>query len=164
MRRQPRPVSLAPKNVPLVTEPHVNAHCVVVKLHGNYRDTRIRNTPAELVTYSPKLNTFLDRVLDEFGLIICGWSGAYDVALRNAMWRCPTRRFATFWLAHGTRMDEAQRLIDHRRAQVVRIESANQFLVELQEKVEALRELEQPDPQSTQVAIATVKHPAPHQN
>jgi len=137
--------------------PYVHSQCVVVKVNGDYRDTRIKNTPEELENYSQTLNQFLDRVLDEFGLIICGWSGKWDTALRNAILRSPNRRFATYWLAKGETTEEAQHIIQHRRAEVVQIESADTFFEELLEKVKSLRELERPHPLSTAVAVETVK-------
>jgi hypothetical protein len=137
--------------------PYVHSRCVVVKLHGDYRDIRIKNTPEELENYSQALNQFLDRVLDEFGLIISGWSGASDTALRNAILRSLNRRFATYWLAKGEVTEQAQHIIQHRRAEVVQIESADRFFEGLLEKVESLRELERPHPLSTAVAVETVK-------
>lgn len=137
--------------------PYVHTRCVVVKLHGDYRDTRIKNTPEELANYSQPLNEFLDRIFDEFGLIICGWSGEWDTALRKAILRCPNRRFATYWLAKGELTEGAQHIIQHRRAQVIPIESADKFFTELLEKVESLRELERPHPLSTAIAVETVK-------
>jgi len=137
--------------------PYVHAQCVVVKLHGDYRDTRIKNTPEELANYSELLNQFLDRVFDEFGLIICGWSGEWDTALRNAILRSPNRRFTTYWLAKGKLTEEAQHIIRHRRAEVVPIESADKFFTELLEKVESLRELERCHPFSVAVAVETIK-------
>jgi len=137
--------------------PYVHTRCVIVKLHGDYRDTRIKNTPEELANYSQALNAFLDRVFDEFGLIICGWSGEWDIALRKAILRSPNRRFATYWLAKGELTEGAQHIIQHRRAQVIPIESADKFFTELLEKVETLQELEHPHPLSTAVAVETVK-------
>ncbi|HDI52035.1 MAG TPA: hypothetical protein ENF45_05335 [Bacteroidetes bacterium] len=137
--------------------PYVHSRCVVVKLHGDYRDTRIKNTPEELANYSKELNNFLDRVFDEFGLVVCGWSGTWDTALRNAILRSPTRRFATFWLAKGESTEEAKKIIQHRRAEVIPIGSADQFFIELLEKVESLRELELSHPVSTAVAAASVE-------
>ena len=137
--------------------PYVHSKCYVVKLHGDYLDTRIKNTPEELANYSDTLNAFLDRIFDEFGLIICGWSGAWDTALREAILRCPNRRFTTFWLAKGELTEEARRIIHHRRAEVITIESADQFFTELKDRLESLSELERPHPISTAVAVATVK-------
>ena len=53
--------------------PHTK--CTIVKIHGDYLDPSIRNTEDELETYTEPLNNLLDRVVDEYGLIICGWSG-----------------------------------------------------------------------------------------
>jgi hypothetical protein len=137
--------------------PYVHSRCVVVKLNGDYRDTRIKNTPEELANYSQVFNEFLDRVCDEFSLLTCGWSGAWDTALRSAILRSPNRRFATYWLAKGEVTIEAQHIIQHRRAEIIHIESANRFFTELVEKLESLRELERPYPLSTAIAVATVK-------
>ena len=137
--------------------PYVHSNCYVVKLHGDYLDTRIKNTPEELASYSDALNTFLDRVFDEFGLIICGWSGKWDTALRNAILRAPNRRFTTYWLAKGEAGEETKEIIQHRRAEMIPIESADKFFTELEDKLKSLRELERPHPVSTAVAVATVK-------
>jgi hypothetical protein len=137
--------------------PYVHSKCVIVKLHGDYRDPRIKNTPDELATYSQTLNSFLDRVFDEFGLVVCGWSAAYDTALRNAILRCPTRRFTTFWFARGDLNDDAKRVADQRRALVVQINGADQVFSALLEHVESLRELEKPSQLSVQVTVASVK-------
>ena len=67
-------------------------HCLI-KLHGDYLDTRIRNTPSELGKYSDEFNQLLDRIFDEFGLVVCGWSADWDVALRNALLRAPIPAF-----------------------------------------------------------------------
>ncbi|MBP2643956.1 MAG: sirT4 [Firmicutes bacterium] len=78
------------------TLPYVHSKCVLAKINGDYRDPRIKNTISELKTYSKNKNSFLNRIFDEFGLIVCGWSATWDIALRNAILRCPNRRFSTF--------------------------------------------------------------------
>jgi hypothetical protein len=96
--------------------PIAHTRCCVVKLHGDYMDTRIRNTPEELAAYDQQLDTLLDRIFDEYGLLVCGWSAEWDGALRAALTRCPSRRFTTFWASHGTLTDSARKLIEHRCA------------------------------------------------
>lgn len=135
-------------------------HCLV-KLHGDYLDSRIRNTPSELSTYSEEFNQLLDRIFDEFGLVVCGWSADWDVALRDAMFRAPSRRFTTYWAAYGQLKDEAQRLITHRRAQVIDIESADRFFGTIEEKVASIEQFSQPHPLSTQAAVASLKRYLP---
>jgi len=137
--------------------PYIHSKCTIVKLHGDYRDTRIKNTPDEVAVYSDELNSLLDRILDEFGLIICGWSGEWDTALRNAILRCSSRRFTTFWAYKDKLTEEAKRLINYRRAETIKIEGADKFFSELLEKIEALRDMESQHPLSTPIAVATVK-------
>ena len=137
--------------------PYVHSRCTIVKVNGDYMDVRIKNTSEELAGYSEGLKACLDRILDEFGLIVCGWSGQYDSALKDAILRCPSRRFTTYWATKGEPNDEASRLIKHRQAEVISIESADKFFSQVLEKVESLRESERPHPTSTKVAVETVK-------
>ncbi|MBA7519299.1 hypothetical protein ES705_11377 [subsurface metagenome] len=137
--------------------PFVHSKCTLIKLNGDYMDTRIKNTPKELEFYSNKLNSCLDRIFDEFGLIICGWSGEWDVALRKSILRCKNRRFSTYWLAKGDITGEAKSIIQHRQAETIHIENANKFFTELSEKIESLREFEKPHPLSCPLATITVK-------
>ena len=137
--------------------PLVHTQCCVIKLHGDYLDTRMRNTATELQSYSPQFDALLDRVLDEFGLIVCGWSADWDKALRDGVYRCQSRRFATYWSVLGNPSEEAQRLINHRRAEMVSIESADTFFHTLREHVQALEEFAKPHPLSVQAAVATMK-------
>lgn len=137
--------------------PYVHSKCFLVKLHGDYIDTRIKNTPEELSCYSPRMNELLDRIFDEFGLIICGWSSSSDTALRDAILRCPNRRFTTFWLSKGEISEEAKELIHHRRAEIIAIDSADQAFNEIRDKVESINELHRSHPMSAAVAVSTVK-------
>jgi hypothetical protein len=139
------------------------AGCTIAKLHGDYKDARIRNTSDELAEYPPTIRTFLARVFDEFGLIVCGWSGDWDVALRDAILSAPGRRFGTYWFVRSETktpprvMGEAQGIVEHRQATVIAISGAEQIFPLVLEQVESLRELDRPDPVSVQVAIATTK-------
>ena len=135
--------------------PHLQ--CCVLKIHGDYRDTRIRNTPDELDEYPEEINRFLDRVFDEFGLLVCGWSATWDGALRDAIRRIPSRRFTTYWATRGEPSDEAQRLIENRRAQVIPIDDADSFYQKVLQKVEAIEEFRKLHPLSTDVAVANLK-------
>ena len=137
--------------------PLIHSDCRVVKVHGDYLDARIRNTEKELAKYPKRLEEFLDGVFDEFGLVVCGWSGEWDTALSAAIVRCPTRRFTTYWMARGALGEEAKNLIEKRRAEVVAIDDADGGFSELGEKIEALRALDRPHPLSVDVAVATVK-------
>jgi hypothetical protein len=137
--------------------PLIHTHCCVFKVHGDYLDTRIRNTPIELASYPMQFDQLLDRIFDEFGLIVCGWSADWDVALRNAISRAPSRRFATYWAVRGEASSEAQRLISQRGAQVVSIKDADTFFQALQRYVQSLDEFSRPHPLSTEAAVVSLK-------
>ena len=137
--------------------PYVHSKVFVVKLHGDYRDPRLLNTEAELSAYPDQLNRFLDEVLDRFGLVVCGWSGTWDIALREAILRAPNRRFTTFWLSRGTPSEDAQAAIEQRHAETIAIESADDVFMTLDAKLKSLRDLSGPHPMSVEVAVATVK-------
>lgn len=141
--------------------PLIHTRCCVIKLHGDYLDTRIRNTSSELDQYPREFDELLDRIFDEFGLVICGWSAEWDGALRSALSRAPSRRFTTYWTVRGTPGDEAQRLINHRGAHVVRIEDADTFFMTIQQHVESIEEFSRPHPLSVEAAVASLKRYLP---
>jgi hypothetical protein len=135
--------------------PHVR--CLVFKVHGDYLDTRIKNTPKELATYDSESNRLLDRILSEFGLLVCGWSGEWDTALADAIIRNNHFRFSTYWLAKGKPAERATDLIKHRQATLLSIDSADAAFVDLQAKVESLASRNLVDPMSPRLAVATIK-------
>jgi len=136
----------------------VHSPCTVIKLHGDYLDTRILNTVEELGRYDDRLDRLLDRVLDEYGLIVCGWSGDWDAALRAAIYRCRSRRYTTYWAHLGMPSTEARRLIEFHGAETISIAGADQFFASLTERVLALQEYNRPHPLSAKLAVATLKH------
>lgn len=102
-------------------------------------------------------NRLLDRIFDEFGLIVCGWSAEWDNALYAAIMRAPSRRFTTYWAAKGEITERARKLIDARAAREISIENADNFFSAVHEQVEAINEFSRPHPLSTQAAVTTLK-------
>lgn len=137
--------------------PIVHSKCTIVKVHGDYMDTRIKNTISELECYESEMDKLLDRILDEFGLIICGWSAEWDIALRKCFKRCSSHRFSTYWTGLSEPTMKAKELIDSRRAEVIKITGADEFFTELNEKVMSLEDVYRPHPLSTKVAVAMLK-------
>ncbi len=54
--------------------PLAHAKATIIKLHGDYADLGLRNTTEELGKYPVEWDRLLDQVLDEFGLLVSGWS------------------------------------------------------------------------------------------
>jgi len=109
--------------------------CTLIKLHGDYLDPAIKNTQEELSTYSTPLNRLLDRVLDEWGLIVCGWSAEWDIALRMAVERCANQRYTTYWASRGVPGPFEQKLIALRRAETIPIRDADTFFEDIERTV-----------------------------
>lgn len=151
------PIVVSTTDTILGAPPIVHTSCTLIKVHGDYLDTRIKNTPEELSNYDENLNALLDRVFDEFGLIICGWSGEWDMALRESILRSKSRRFTVYWAVKDSLSDKAKELVDFRKAEVISIKSADTFFVELSEKLTAINDFERPHPLSVQAATATLK-------
>lgn len=137
--------------------PLIHSRCTVVKLHGDYMDDRLKNTPQELNSYDEPLQGLLDKILDEFGLIVCGWSAEYDTALRAAIESSRSRRYPFYWATRGKPSDLADRLIAFRQGRSVQIASADEFFTKLKDSVVALDTFQNTDPLSQKVAVARVK-------
>lgn len=137
--------------------PLIHTACTLIKIHGDYLDTRILNTPEELEDYPEPFKKLLDRLFDEFGLVICGWSADWDVALKSALTRAPYRRFSTYWASRGAPGESAMDLIARKSAQLIPVEGADTFFSRLKEQVFALEQYEQPHPMSTAAAVTALK-------
>ncbi len=88
---------------------------MVVKLHGDYLDLRIRQTSSGLHTYHPVIDAWLDRVL-----LVCGWSASWDLPLGAALTRTAGER-RTYWLQCGEPTPRARELMVARDALVARV-------------------------------------------
>lgn len=137
--------------------PLEHTECCVLKLHGDYMDERVRNTKAELSQYPKVVNDLLDRIFDEYGLLICGWSGDWDIALSEAIRRTPSRRYTTYWAAYGDLGDTAKHIVDTKGAKVIAIESADRFFGDLFSLVQSLKGHSNPHPLSVQATVAQCK-------
>lgn len=151
------PVVIASTDAAKGAIPLAHTQCAVVKLHGDYLDPRIKNTPPELASYDKPVNVLLDRIFDEYGLIVCGWSGEWDTALRSAIERCTSRRYSTYWASVGDPGDVAKRLVRHRGGDFVSITGADSFFPKLKENIIAIETFQQRHPLSEKVAVANVK-------
>lgn len=138
-------------------EPLTHSRCYLLKLHGDYKDARILNTDQELSAYPDEYNKLLDRILDEHGLVVCGWSGEWDHALRAAFLRAPNRRYAVYWATRGEYGAGALELANHRQARKISITGADEFLKSLQQRIETLEQSQRQNPLSVDLLINSTK-------
>lgn len=137
--------------------PLAHSKCTVIKIHGDYLDHRIKNSPEALSKYSKPLNQLIDQIFDEYGLIVCGWSGEYDVALRDALLRRKSRRYPIYWAGFSSPTGEAANIVNQLSAEFIEIQGADEFFGRLEEKLLALEAFNRPHPLTTQAAVATLK-------
>jgi hypothetical protein len=138
-------------------EPIVHSSCYVLKLHGDYKDARILNVDEELKQYPKTYNELLDRIFDEHGLIVCGWSGEWDSALRSALQRAANRRYSMWWMSRGPVKAVGQDIIDARKARIVTAPDADTFFSSLHQKIETLAQTRQRSPESTELLVSSAK-------
>ncbi|WP_313242847.1 SIR2 family protein [Stutzerimonas nitrititolerans] len=138
-------------------EPLTHSRCYLLKLHGDYKDARILNTDQELSAYPESYDKLLDRIFDEHGLIICGWSGEWDHALRAAFLRAPNRRYPVYWAARGALGSGASELAIHRSAKTMPISGADEFFQTLQQRVETLEQSQRQNPLSVELLVSSTK-------
>ena len=154
----PQVVSRPEAVVGLTPLPH--APVTVIKLHGDYAELDMRNTVDELETYPAEWNTLLDRIFDEYGLVISGWSADWDIALVAALQRRGSRRYPIYWDLRSSNGEAARRLLAQHSVTVVPARSADELFTGLLERVDALARLAEP-PLTTAMAINRLKRYLP---
>lgn len=133
--------------------PLEHGRTVVVKLHGDYRRTNLRNTELELSEYPNEVELLLDRVLDSFGVVACGWSASHDIALRAAIERAASRRYSWWWSVRGSEPSGAvSEVIAHRDASLIPGHDADEFFGELADRYAAVGSTQPSDSQDRLIA------------
>jgi hypothetical protein len=135
------PIVVASADAARGTIPLAHTKCTIIKVHGDYLDPNIKNTIGELESYEPAMDALLDRVFDDYGLLICGWSATWDRALRSAILRTTNRRYAAYWAAVGGLSAEAERVVAHRDATVIEVKDADSLFTTLSSRLDALDDL-----------------------
>lgn len=141
----------------LGASPLVHNRCTILKIHGDYLDSRILNTDDELATYPDEFNQLLDRIFDEYGLIVAGWSGEWDAALRSAILRAPNRRYPTFWASRGDPSMRAMDIVTRRAGKIISIADSDSFFGGVQHSVEVLHRTRRLHPDAIGIILASAK-------
>jgi NAD-dependent SIR2 family protein deacetylase len=151
------PTVIASSDALIGAQPIAHSNCYILKLHGDYKDSRILNTDVELGSYPQSYDRLLDRIFDEYGLIIAGWSAEWDQALRGALLRAVNRRYTVYWTSRGKIGDVARDLINHRKAKIIPIVDADTFFAKLQHKIEVLQQSQAQNPFSIELLVNSAK-------
>lgn len=140
-------------------KPLAHADCTVLKIHGDYRDTRFKNITDELESYSDSLTDILKRIFDEYGLIISGWSAEWDTALRDTIKSVKGRRYSWYWHSFSSGIGEkAQELIKFRDGSIILdSEGADHFFKELSANVIGISQIKKVSLDNIQVKLKRLK-------
>jgi hypothetical protein len=133
-------------------KPYGIVQCTLAKIHGDFRDPlyRLRNTKEELEQYPREIASFLNRVLSDLGLVICGWSSRWDVALRDALLGRRCQRYPTYWATRRRLVagEEDGRFGNQLQPIRVLIRDADQFFSDLEKSVIVLSSFDREYPVS----------------
>jgi len=140
-------------------KPLTHSKCTVLKIHGDYRDTRFKNISNELNNYSGPLTKLLKQIFDEYGMIVSGWSAEWDTALRDTITSVRSRRYSWYWHAFTEELkNEAERLIKFRDGnKIVDTAGAEHFFKELKDSVSAIAKNKRVNPENSQVIVTRFK-------
>ena len=130
----------------------------LLKINGDYKDCRFRNTERELSEYPKELTDYLDAILKNFGLITCGWSATWDKALIQQLFSNSTHRYSYFYTYLGNKSNEIEKLESDSRGETLQIDGADNFFTEMNERIKALEMINGKNLEvDAEVAIARVK-------
>jgi len=137
--------------------PLVHSNFILIKINGDYLDTRFLNTEDELASYDKKLNDYVLRIINEFGIISCGWSAKWDSGLVNVLKQSENFRFFSYWTYLGKCETELKEISKIRKGEIVKINDSDSFFSEVTDKIIALESLNDNHPLTTDIAVARLK-------
>jgi hypothetical protein len=137
--------------------PLIHSPITIIKVNGDYLDTKFLNIETELSSYDTALVDLLKYVFENFGLITVGWSAKWDIALREILENSNKFRFSNYFTYMHKSEQELENIASLRRGKLVLIKDANSFFKELFENVEALENGEKKSPLSKSIAISRLK-------
>jgi hypothetical protein len=138
--------------------PLSHSDSTLIKINGDYLDTRTKNTMSELNQYNRNLKKLLTGIVNDYGLIICGWSGEWDKSLVDCLLAKCSKRYWIYWVTKAIEPSEkAKNIINHHRADLITSMTADVFFENLTDSVLAIIENRQTNPVSIEIAIELTK-------
>lgn len=113
-------------------------HCdaYILKIHGDYMSSAIRNTPAELERLDSEIEAELQAILRNYGLVVIGYSG-HDPGVQKVL-RTQPARYGVFWVTKGSAPPELENLLVSLDARHIIAKDADTFCRDLCNRVEAV--------------------------
>lgn len=137
--------------------PLIHSPITIIKIHGDYLDTKFLNIESELTIYNKELTEYMRTIFENFGLITCGWSGTWDFALRELLASSNKFRFTNYFTYVNQCEETLKQLAVQRHATQLPITDADNFFKELFENIEALESGMKASPLSKPIGVARLK-------
>lgn len=139
------------------TIPLVHSPITIVKINGDYLDTKFLNIKSELEEYDQRMVSYINFIANNYGLITCGWSAKWDIGLVKILKEAKSFRYSNYF-THIAAPDAAySALASQKNATFVQISNADTFFNELSGTIEALENNELKHPLSLPLAIQQIK-------
>lgn len=130
----------------------------LLKINGDYKDCRFRNTEAELSQYPDEMVSYVDAALKNFGVVSCGWSATWDKALIDLLVANKKHRYSYYYTYVGKRPAEIEQLTEKSQGNDMQIDNADNFFTEMNERIKALEIINGKNMEAdAEVAVARVK-------
>jgi hypothetical protein len=139
------------------TMPLVHNDFTLIKVNGDYLDSRFLNTKNELEKYDKKMHNFLSQIINEYGIISCGWSAVWDLGLIRILDQCQSFKFGSYWAYKDICEKQLEDVAIKRKGQLININDADTFFTEIYGKIEALESINDNHPLNAEIALARLK-------
>ena len=138
--------------------PLVRNVVTLVKINGDYLDSRFKNTEEELDCYSIEMDSYITRILEDYGLITCGWSAQWDNGLKKIIRGIQNHRYSSVFTFVGNCNSSLNDISSFRGGSTIKIDSADSLFHDLLERIEAMERIRDVQhPLSDDIAIARAK-------
>lgn len=108
----------------------------ILKLHGDYLYSKLKNTNSELAEQDPNMARQLRQVLNEYGLIVVGYGGG-DASVMKVLSDFPEENDLYWCVRRGEEPNEAvAKLLREKRGFLVEIEGFDEMMNEIRPIVE----------------------------
>lgn len=138
-------------------QPIVHNKITILKINGDYLDTKFLNIKSELTGYDERLNTLLRYIFENFGLITVGWSSVWDIAIVELLKSSNKFRYSNCFTFKGKPTAELEELCKFRQGNLLGINDADTFFTELMDNIDALTRFQGDHPLTLELAIAKIK-------
>jgi len=133
--------------------PLEHSKCWIMKVHGDYRQQTIRNTPAELESLSLGITAKFKEIVDRHGLVVIGYGGGDRGVMSVLEDRFP--RYTLCWVSRNGQVNETvNSMILKQDGRIIQASTASSFLSELMRRAESYAATETGDTVTDAIRLA----------